>query len=124
MIGRILAEHHARKVGLGENGDTALTGGVRTQVVGKFLQGGVAGDYNVWVGDVGPFGVNVEEGRGETHGVPVTDYGEESEAIRRRNMGDAGDRSHTRGSRNPVGKDVPITTVGNRYIVGGATSLI
>ena len=55
-------EHHAREVGLGETGDTALTGRGRTQGVGNFLRGGVAGDYTVWVGDVVTFGGNREEG--------------------------------------------------------------
>ena len=52
------AEHHARKVGLGGTGDTASTGGVITQGVNKLLQGCGAGNYIVWVRDVGPFGVN------------------------------------------------------------------
>ena len=69
--------------GLGEAGDTTLTGGGRIQGVDKFIQGGGAGDYIVWVRDVGHFGVNDEEGRGETHRVPATDHGEEREAIRR-----------------------------------------
>ena len=40
-------------------------GGVRYQGVGKFLQGSGEGDYIVWVGNVGPFGVNGKEDRGE-----------------------------------------------------------
>ena len=73
---------------------------------------------------MGPFGVNGEEGRGDTHGVPVTDHGEASEAIRRRDMGDAGDGRRTRGSGNPVVNDIHRETAGNRGAVGGATSLI
>ena len=42
-----MAKHHARKVGLGEAGDTNLTGGGRSQGVSKFIQGGGAGDYIV-----------------------------------------------------------------------------
>ena len=60
-------EHHARKVGLGETGDTALTGGGRSQGVGNFLQGGGAGNSTVWVGDVVPFDSNGEEGGRDTH---------------------------------------------------------
>ena len=67
-------EHHARKVGLGETGGTASTGGGITQGVGIVIQVGGAGDYIVWVGDVGPFGVNGKEGRGDTHGVPATNH--------------------------------------------------
>ena len=52
------AEHHARKVGLGETGDTALTGKGRTQGVGNFLQVNGAGNSNVCVVDVGTFGGN------------------------------------------------------------------
>ena len=98
-----VAEHHARKVGLGETGDTAAAGGGRTQGVGNFLQGGGAGNSIVWVGDVVTFGVNDEEGRGHTHGVPGTDNREAREAIRRWDMGDAGGRRRTRGSGNAVG---------------------
>ena len=47
-----------RKVGLVEARDNNLTVGSISQGVGKFLQGGGAGDYIVWVGNVGPFGVN------------------------------------------------------------------
>ena len=101
-----------------------MTGGSRTQGVRNFLNGGGAGNYIVWVGDVGHLGVNGEEGRGGTHGVPATDNGEASEAIRRRYMGDAGGGRRTRGSGNPVGKDLHKRTAGNRGAVGGATFLI
>ena len=97
-----MAKHHARKVGLGEARDTNLTGGGRSQDVGKFLQGGGAGDSIVWVRNVGPLCVNGKEDRGGAHVVPVNDHGDEREAIMRWDMGDAGDRSHTRGSGNPV----------------------
>ena len=59
-----------------EAGDTTLAVGGRYQGVGKFLQVGGAGDSIVWVGYVGPFGVNGEEERGDTHGVPYNDNGE------------------------------------------------
>ena len=55
------------KVGLGETGDTAPTGRGITQGVGIFLQGGGAGDYTVWVWDVGTFGNNGEEGGRDIH---------------------------------------------------------
>ena len=45
-------------------------GGGISQGVGKFLQGGGAGDSIVWVGNVGPFGVDSKEDRGDAHGVP------------------------------------------------------
>ena len=96
-------KHHALKVGMGEARDTTSAGGGRYRSVGKFLQGGDAGNSIVWVGNVGPFGVNGKENRGNAHGVPVNCHGEESKAIRRWDMVDAGFRSHTRGSRNPVG---------------------
>ena len=98
-----MAKHYARKVGLGEARDNNLTGGGRSQVVGKFLHGGGAGNSIVWVRNVSPFGVNGNEDIGDTHGVPANDHGEESKAIRRWDMGDAGGRSHTRGSKNPGG---------------------
>ena len=73
---------------------------------------------------MGPFGVNGEEGRGETHGVPANDHGEESEAIRRRYLGDAGGGRRTRVRGNPVREDLHRATTGKRGTVGGATSLI
>ena len=78
----------------------------------------------VWVGDVGPLGVNVEEGRGDTHRVPVSDHGEAGEVIRGQDMGDAEGGSHTRGSGNPVGDNLHRETKFNSGVVGGATSLI
>ena len=78
-----------------------MTAGGRYQGVSKFLQGSGAADYIVWVGDVGPFGVNGEDDRGDTHGGPATDHWEESKAIRRWDTGDARGGRRTRGSGNP-----------------------
>ena len=66
------AEHHARKVGMGDNGDTAQSGRGRLQGGGNVLQGGGAGGPYVWVGDVGPFCVNIEEGGMDAHWIPST----------------------------------------------------
>ena len=118
------AKHHARKVGLEEAGYATSTGGGRTQGVVKFLQGGGAVNSIVWVGDVGTFGGNGEEVRGDTHGVPATDHGEESEVIRRWDMGDSGGGRRTRFSGNPVREDLYRATSGNRDTLGGAMSLI
>ena len=52
---------------------------------------------------MGPLGVNGKEDRGDTNGVPANDHGEESKAIRRWDMRDAGVGRRTRGSGNPVG---------------------
>ena len=109
---------------MGKTRETDLTGGGRTQGIVKFLQGGGAGYSIVWVGDVGTFGVNVEEGRGDTHRVPATDHGEASETIMIRDMGDSRGGRRTRGSGNPVGKDIHTEMAGNRGAVGGATYLI
>ena len=72
----------------------------------------------------GSFRINFKDGRGDTYGVPATDHGEASEAIRRQEMGDSGGGRSTRGSGNPVVKDLHIETEGNRGAVSGATSLI
>ena len=80
-----------------------MAGGGRSQGVSKFLKGGGAGDSIIWVGNVGPLGVNVKEDRGDAHIVTANDHGEESEAFSRWYMGDAGGRRHTRGSGKPVG---------------------
>ena len=111
-------------VSLGGTGDTALTGGGRTQGVGNFLQVGGAGDSIVQVIDVGPFGVNGEEVRRDTHVVPATGHGESSEVIRRRDMGDARGGGSMRGRGNPVREGIHIETSGNRGAVGGSTPLI
>ena len=87
----------------GRLGTLNSTGGGRSKGVGKFLQGGGAGDSIVWVGDVGSFGINGKEDRGEAHGVPTNDHGEENEAIRIWDMGDTGRIIHTRGRGNSVG---------------------
>ena len=80
-----------------------MTGGGRSQVVGRFLQGGGAGDSIVWVRNVGPFGVNGKEDRVNAHGVSANDHGEESKKIRIWDMGDPGSIRNTRGIRNPSG---------------------
>ena len=51
---------------------------------------------------MGTFGVNGKEDRWNAHGVPENDHGEEREAIRRWDMGDAGGRRHTISSGNTV----------------------
>ena len=96
------AKRHGHKVSLGEVRDTNLTGGGRSQVVGKFLQGGGSVNSILWVVNVGPSRVYGKEDRGYAHGFPVNDHGEDSKAIRRWEMGDAGVRRHTRGSGNQV----------------------
>ena len=99
------SKHHVRKVGLGEARDTTLMVGGRSQGVGKFLQGGGAGDSIVWFRNMGRFGVNSKNDKGESHGVPENDHRKESKAIRRWDMGDSGGRRRTRISGNPVISD-------------------
>ena len=72
------AEHHSRKVGLGETGGTAPTGRGRPLGGINVLQGGGSIDPSVWVRDVGNLGINGEEGVRDSHWVPYTDYGEAS----------------------------------------------
>ena len=83
------AEHHARKICLRETRDTALKSGGRTKGIDNCLQGGGAGNSNVWVGYVGPFGDNGEEVGRYTHWVPLSDHGGLSEAYKIRDIGDA-----------------------------------
>ena len=82
--------------------DTTLMGGGRSQGFRKFIQVRGAGNSIVWVGNVGPFGVNDKEDRGDAHRVPANDHREESGAMRRWDIGDAGGRRHKRGSGNTV----------------------
>ena len=113
-----------RKVGLGETGGTALTGGGIIQGDGIFLQGGGSGYSIAWVGDVINFGGNGEEVRRDTNRVPATDHREESNAVKRKDMGDVGGGRRTRGSGNAVGEDLHRETAGFRVSVCGATPLI
>ena len=64
------AEHHARKVGLGSTGNTDPTRRGRPQGDGNVIQGGGSSNTTVWVGDVGTFDRNVEEGGRDAHWVP------------------------------------------------------
>ena len=88
---------------MGEARDTTSTGGGISKGVGKFIQGGGAGNSIVWVVNVGLFCVNCKDDRDDAHGVPANYHGEESDAIKRWDMGNVRGRSHTIGSRNPVG---------------------
>ena len=96
----------------------------RIQVGGNFLQDSGPSDINLWFGDVGPFGGNVEEGRRGTHRFPHTDHGEASAADRRREVGDAQGVSSAGSGRNAVGNDLYRETTGNRGTVGGVTTNI
>ena len=69
------AKHHACKIILEEASDTSSTGTGISQGVRKFLQGGGAGNIIVWVGNVGPLGVNGKEDRGKPPGDPANDHG-------------------------------------------------
>ena len=51
----------------------------------------------------GSFWRQWKEDRGNAHGVPANDHGEESEEFRRCYMVDAGGIRHTRVRGNPVG---------------------
>ena len=95
-----------------------------TQDVSNFPLCGGAGDSTVWVGDVGPFGVNVEEGGRGIHWYPLSDHGEARKVANRQDMGDTWTARHTRGSGNLVGKGLHRKTAGNCGSVGGATSFI
>ena len=118
------AEHHARKVGLGETGDTDLTVRGIPQGDGNFLQGSGPSDTNVWFGDVSTFGINVYEGRSNTHRVTQTDHGEASAVVSRRDMGYDRGRSIVGGGGNSAGNDLYREKSGNRATVGGVTITI
>ena len=47
-----------------------MMGRGKPQGGGDFLQGGGSCNTTVWVGDVGPFGRNREEGVSDSHWVP------------------------------------------------------
>ena len=61
---------------------------------------GGASDSIVWVGNMDPFGFNGKEDRGDAHRVTENDHGEESEAIKGRDMGDAGGTQESAGTQS------------------------
>ena len=118
------AKHHARKVGHGEIGDTTPLGRVRPQGGGNVLQGGGAGSTIVWVGYVGPFGGNGEEGGRDAYWVPSTYHWETDAGVRRPDVGDARGGRSAGGIRNAVSDDLHMDTSGNHGTVGVATPII
>ena len=98
MIGRLCGKNHARKVGLGEvlqqeETDTKLLESFyRAMVKAIILYGS-----EKWV--LPSSMANRIEG---TH-TGANDHGEESKAIRRWDIGDAGGRRQTKGNGEPVG---------------------
>ena len=100
------------------------TRGGGTQGVRNVLLGGGADNSTVWVGDVGPFVVNGEEGGRGIHWYSFSYHGESSEADKRQDMEDAWGGRRTKGSGNLVGRDLNRKTTGNCGSVGGATSFI
>ena len=118
------AEHNTRKVGLGETGNTALTGRGRSQDCDNCLQGSSPINTTVCFGDVGPFGRNVEEVRRFTYRAPQTDHGEAIATYNRQDVGDAWGRISAESGRNAVGNDLYRETAGNCGTMGGVTTNI
>ena len=116
------AEHHARKVGLGDSRDTALTGRGIPQGGSNVLQGGGPGNTDVWFRDVGTFGGNGEESRRAAHRFTHTYHREVSAEDRRRYVGEAQDPSSAGRGRNSVNNDLYKETSGNHGTVGGVTN--
>ena len=83
------AKHNARKVGLGEVGDTFMMGRGGPQGVGNVLQGSGTSDTTFWILYLRTFGRNREEGIGNTQYVYWTDHGEASVTNTRQDMGDS-----------------------------------
>ena len=76
------------------------------QGVRMFLQGSGTSGTTFWLGDLGNFGGNGEEGRGHTKKVSETDHEEASAINRRWDIGDAQGGSSTGSGRNSVGDDL------------------
>ena len=72
----------------------------------KFLQGDGPIDTNVWLGDVGIFGGNGEEGSRDTHIVPPIYHGETSTADMIQYVVDARDGIIVGSSRKEFGNDM------------------
>ena len=117
-------EHNARKVGMGDTGETDLTGRGRPQGGGNVLQGGGSSNNTVCIGDVGIFGSNVEEGRRDTYMVPQTYHGEASAAVRRQEVGDIWGGSSVGSSGNTFTDDLYRDMTGNCIPVGGVATTI
>ena len=115
----ITAKRHVGKVSLGKDGDTANTRRGGPQGVGNVLQGGGTSDITVWLGYLGPFGGNSEEGIRSTHGFSQIDHGEAILADSRRYMGDIRGGIGAGSGGNTVVNDLYRETKGNRGTVGG-----
>ena len=100
------AGHHAHKFVLGETGDTDPTGRGIPQGSRNFFQGVGTSNTNLWFGDMGPFGINREEGIRDSHRVSQTYHREANVAVRIQDVGDAQGRRIAGISGNAVGDDL------------------
>ena len=73
---------------------------------------------------MGTFVVHREEGERDTHWVPSEDHGEESAAVRRKDVENTWGGRRTGGRWNSVGDDLHREAEVNCGTVGGATSTI
>ena len=82
-------KNQAIEGGLGEVGEAVKKGRVRYQGGGNVIQGGGIGSTTFWLGDLGTFVSDREEGGGHIHGFSEADHGEVVTAEFRMEVGDS-----------------------------------
>ena len=114
----------ARSLAKHQVGDASKTERSGPQGIVNFLQGVDTSGTTLWVSDLGTFGGNGKEGRGETHRFSLEDYRETGVAITRQDTGHVLIRISARIGKNTVGNDLHSNIAGNRRTVGSVASNI
>ena len=107
---------------MGEVGETVKRGRGGSWSDGNVLQGGGTGSNNFWIGCLGNFGRDGEEGGGHTNGFSEEYHGEAVTAEGRQEMGDAKGRSGAGSGGNTFRDELHMDTKGECGTVGGAAA--
>ena len=84
-----MKEHQLGEEGLGEVGEVDKKGIGIPQSGGNILQGGDTGGTTLWIGDLGNFGGDGEDGGGDSHRVSKAYHGEAGAGERIWDVGDS-----------------------------------
>ena len=89
---------------------------------GNVIQGRHTGVTPLWIGDLDNFGINGEDGGGNTHWVSKADHGKSGAAEGRWDMGDSRDGSSTGSGGSPVENDLHLNISGGSGKLGGSAA--
>ena len=115
-------EFQAGEEGLGEVGEVAKKGRGGLKSGRNDLKGGDTGGTTIWLGVLGTFAGNGEDGGGDTHCVYEKNHGEAGLAEVRWDVGDYQGRSSTVSGGIPVGNDLHRKKTGDGGTVGGTAA--